>query len=91
MSFIRLLGAGALAVLVSSCAYVDVEDVRGLDPQGSDFAKALFAEYVTLADEEVAHGLLEQALVFGEFELHGLSSSRRASSPNAACRGCARR
>lgn len=54
MSFIRLLGAGALAVLVSSCAYVDVEDVRGLEPQGSDFAKALFAEYVTLADEEVA-------------------------------------
>jgi OOP family OmpA-OmpF porin len=54
MSFIRLLGAGALAVLVSSCAYVDVDDVRGLDPQGSDFAKALFAEYVALADESVA-------------------------------------
>ena len=54
MSIVRLLGAGALAVLVGSCAYVDINDVRGLEPQGSDFAKALFAEYVTLADEEVA-------------------------------------
>ncbi|MGH6717820.1 MAG: OmpA family protein [Alphaproteobacteria bacterium] len=54
MSMVRLLGAGVLAVLVGSCAYVDIDDVRGLEPQGSDFAKALFAEYVTLADEEVA-------------------------------------
>lgn len=53
MHIVRLLGAGALAVLVGSCAYVDVENARGLEPQGSDFAKALFAEYVTLADEEV--------------------------------------
>ncbi|MEX2648139.1 MAG: OmpA family protein [Alphaproteobacteria bacterium] len=54
MNIFRLLGAGALAVLVSSCTYVNIDDVRGLEPQGSDFAKALFAEYVTLADEEVA-------------------------------------
>ncbi len=54
MSIVRLLGAGALAVLVSSCSYVNIDDVRGLEPQGSDFAKAQFAEYVTLADEEVA-------------------------------------
>lgn len=53
MSFYRLLSAGALAVLVSSCAYVDVEDVRGLEPQGSEFSMALFAEYVALADFEV--------------------------------------
>ncbi|MBM3583301.1 MAG: hypothetical protein FJX36_02435 [Alphaproteobacteria bacterium] len=61
MSFIRLLGAGALAVLVSSCAFVDVDDVRALDPQGSDFAKALFAEYVTLADKSVAEYDFEDA------------------------------
>jgi OOP family OmpA-OmpF porin len=46
--------AGALALLLANCAYVDIDDVRGMEPQGTDFTKALFNEYVTLADEEVA-------------------------------------
>jgi OOP family OmpA-OmpF porin len=54
MKLTRFLFAGALALLLANCAYVDIDDVRGMEPQGTDFTKALFNEYVTLADEEVA-------------------------------------
>ncbi|MSP83259.1 MAG: OmpA family protein [Alphaproteobacteria bacterium] len=54
MKLSRFLLSGALALLLANCAYVDIDNVRGMEPQGTDFTKALFAEYVTLADEEVA-------------------------------------
>lgn len=53
MKLAYMLSAVAGALLLSNCAYVDVNNVRNMEPQGTDFTKALFTEYVALADFEV--------------------------------------
>jgi len=53
MKLMHVVSAVAGALLLANCAYVDVNDVRGMEPQGTDFTKALFTEYVALADFEV--------------------------------------
>lgn len=66
----RLLGGAkpvlaAVAMLgLSACAGMQLENARGLDPQGGTFNAALYQEYLTLAEMEFSEGDYEDADVF---------------------------
>tara|TARA_R110002110_G_scaffold122424_7_gene298646 strand:+ start:2770 stop:3663 length:894 start_codon:yes stop_codon:yes gene_type:complete len=52
MNMIKIICAGAAASLLAACGTLDVESARNAPNNGSDFAKALQAEYVGLAQAE---------------------------------------
>ncbi len=52
MNFVKILAAGAAMSLVAACGTLDVNMARNAPNNGSDFAKALQAEYVGLAQAE---------------------------------------
>ncbi len=52
MKFVNILAAGAAMSLVAACGTLDVNMARNAPNNGSDFAKALQAEYVGLAQAE---------------------------------------
>ncbi|MEQ9328591.1 MAG: OmpA family protein [Rhodospirillales bacterium] len=52
MNIVKILAAGAAMSLVAACGTLDVNMARNAPNNGSDFAKALQAEYVGLAQAE---------------------------------------
>ena len=52
MNFVKIMAAGAAMSLVAACGTLDVNMARNAPNNGSDFAKALQAEYVGLAQAE---------------------------------------
>ncbi|MEQ8710518.1 MAG: OmpA family protein [Rhodospirillales bacterium] len=52
MNMMKILCAGAAASLLAACGTLDVESARKAPNNGSEFAKALQAEYVGLAQAE---------------------------------------
>jgi OOP family OmpA-OmpF porin len=52
MKLIKILAAGAAMSLVAACGTLDVDMARNAPNSGSDFAKALQAEYAALAQAE---------------------------------------
>ncbi len=50
---LRLAAVVGLAAALGACHGTDLENVRGLDPQGSEFNQQLFAGYVQLSSNEL--------------------------------------
>ncbi len=54
--FFKLAIAGGALLALSACAGLELDRARNFAPQGSDFAQALYAEYVDLAKAEFDEG-----------------------------------
>lgn len=80
----RILGgakpfvAAAAMLSLAACAGTQLDSAKGLTPQGDDFAKALYAEYIALAEAEFAEGDYEDADAFA-----GRAISAAAGAPPA--------
>ena len=71
---LRLAAVVGLAAALGACHGTDLEGVRGLDPQGSEFNQQLFAGYVQLSSNEL-----------GEYDY--IDSDRFAAQAVVAARG----
>jgi len=56
--------AAAAMMSLAACAGMQLDSARGLTPQGDAFSKALYAEYLALAEMEFAEGDYEDSDVF---------------------------
>ena len=50
---LRLVAVAGIAALLGACAGLELEGVQGLDPQGSEFNKQLYAGYIELSAGEL--------------------------------------